>query len=310
MRLICPNCDAQYEVPDEVMPPDGRDVQCSNCGHTWFQVHPDHAEASEEDAPDDDDVSVDDTSPSDIDDDLDGQEMTIAPDETEEETYEEETLKDTEDAPAPPSAQQPRGVDPAVADILREEAAREARARAEEQESLETQPDLGLGEPADDEATRRAREARSRMAKIRGEFLTDEDDYDEEPDATDAAIAATVAMGSRRDLLPDIEEINSTLRSQSDRQGMADSSARDSGEEMPQQVRRGGFRRGFTLTILLFALLALAYAYAPRIAASVPQAAPVLEKYVASVDTARLWLDRQVRGWLQQLDDAAANADR
>ncbi|MDC0135779.1 zinc-ribbon domain-containing protein, partial [Sulfitobacter sp.] len=31
MRLICPNCDAQYEVPDDVMPVAGRDVQCSNC---------------------------------------------------------------------------------------------------------------------------------------------------------------------------------------------------------------------------------------------------------------------------------------
>ncbi|MEP5090684.1 MAG: zinc-ribbon domain-containing protein, partial [Paracoccaceae bacterium] len=41
MRLICPNCDAQYEVPSEVIPEDGRDVQCSNCGDTWFQAHPD-----------------------------------------------------------------------------------------------------------------------------------------------------------------------------------------------------------------------------------------------------------------------------
>ena len=37
MRLICPNCDAQYEVGEGVIPADGRDVQCSNCGHTWFQ---------------------------------------------------------------------------------------------------------------------------------------------------------------------------------------------------------------------------------------------------------------------------------
>lgn len=37
MRLICPNCDAQYEVPDNVIPPEGRDVQCSDCGNTWFQ---------------------------------------------------------------------------------------------------------------------------------------------------------------------------------------------------------------------------------------------------------------------------------
>ncbi len=37
MRLICPNCDAQYEVDAGMIPASGRDVQCSNCGRTWFQ---------------------------------------------------------------------------------------------------------------------------------------------------------------------------------------------------------------------------------------------------------------------------------
>ncbi|OOY16881.1 zinc-ribbon domain-containing protein [Thioclava sp. DLFJ4-1] len=37
MRLVCPNCGAQYEVDDAVIPDGGRDVQCSNCGHGWFQ---------------------------------------------------------------------------------------------------------------------------------------------------------------------------------------------------------------------------------------------------------------------------------
>ena len=36
MRLTCPNCDAQYVVPAAAIPADGRDVQCSNCGHIWF----------------------------------------------------------------------------------------------------------------------------------------------------------------------------------------------------------------------------------------------------------------------------------
>ncbi len=48
MRLTCPNCDAQYEVPDEVIPTAGRDVQCSNCGKTWFQHHPDHLPEEED----------------------------------------------------------------------------------------------------------------------------------------------------------------------------------------------------------------------------------------------------------------------
>ena len=40
MRLTCPNCSAQYEVPVEAIPPAGRDVQCSACQHTWFESGP------------------------------------------------------------------------------------------------------------------------------------------------------------------------------------------------------------------------------------------------------------------------------
>src|SRR3990167_3607508 len=41
MRLVCPNCDAEYEVDASVIPQSGRDVQCSNCGTAWFQIAPD-----------------------------------------------------------------------------------------------------------------------------------------------------------------------------------------------------------------------------------------------------------------------------
>ena len=37
MRLVCPNCVAQYEVADGTIPDSGRDVQCANCNHIWFQ---------------------------------------------------------------------------------------------------------------------------------------------------------------------------------------------------------------------------------------------------------------------------------
>lgn len=38
MRLICPNCDAQYEIDPDLVPPGGRDVECSSCGKLWFQT--------------------------------------------------------------------------------------------------------------------------------------------------------------------------------------------------------------------------------------------------------------------------------
>lgn len=37
MRLICPNCDAQYEIDGALVPVKGRDVECSACGQVWFQ---------------------------------------------------------------------------------------------------------------------------------------------------------------------------------------------------------------------------------------------------------------------------------
>jgi predicted Zn finger-like uncharacterized protein len=37
MRLVCPKCEAQYEVGEDAIPLAGRDVQCSDCGHGWFQ---------------------------------------------------------------------------------------------------------------------------------------------------------------------------------------------------------------------------------------------------------------------------------
>jgi resuscitation-promoting factor RpfA len=46
MRLVCPNCDAKYEVPEDAIPETGRDVQCANCGHAWFQMRSRAAEAA------------------------------------------------------------------------------------------------------------------------------------------------------------------------------------------------------------------------------------------------------------------------
>ncbi|EKE43743.1 hypothetical protein OCGS_2077 [Oceaniovalibus guishaninsula JLT2003] len=50
MRLTCPNCRAEYEVDEAVIPPAGRDVECSACDHTWFQ-RPVAASSPEPDLP-------------------------------------------------------------------------------------------------------------------------------------------------------------------------------------------------------------------------------------------------------------------
>ena len=38
MRLVCPNCKANYEIPLHAVPISGREVKCDSCGHSWFQT--------------------------------------------------------------------------------------------------------------------------------------------------------------------------------------------------------------------------------------------------------------------------------
>ncbi|WP_298860328.1 zinc-ribbon domain-containing protein [uncultured Sulfitobacter sp.] len=280
MRLICPNCDAQYEVPDDVMPVAGRDVQCSNCGQTWFQHHPDHTPSDGE-----------------------GLKDTPAPD--------EETAPPPPPPPPPAAAPTRKQLDPAVADILRQEAeAEQAARRSAQSEGLESQPDLGMDledSSYEDEAERRAREARDRMARLRGNETPEvQAAGGAKPGAEGATTAA--ALGSRRDLLPDIEEINSTLRSGSARTG-AGAADLDPEFEAPSHSRsRRGFRTGFITILLIFAVLAIVYVSAPRLSAAVPALEAPLQSYVSLVNQGRSWLDTKVQGLLKSLDSAAAGS--
>ncbi|MEZ5716817.1 MAG: zinc-ribbon domain-containing protein [Paracoccaceae bacterium] len=345
MRLICPNCGAQYEVPDDVIPASGRDVQCSNCGDTWFQKHPsldrDLAEDLEQPLDeahwqDDGDAGPAPDTPELEDDWAEAAEEERAEDETEpklaedddeddwaepepaaEDVFEDEAPEDWRAEPAQPPEPEPplesdwgdfadddeeededdepaapppppqRTLAPEVRDVLREEAEHEMRARAEDGAGLETQPDLGLDEAPLDEAGRREREARLRMARMRG--LPDEE-------AAMGSEAALAAHASRRDLLPDIDEINSTLRKDSERVAAEGADA----PAAPAEAK--GFSRGFRSIVLLAVLAIVVYVFATQIGDLVPQAKAPLAAYVAWVDAGRVWLDRQVLALTQYLD--------
>ena len=46
MILTCPSCGTQYVVKDGAIPPDGRQVRCASCKHSWHQ-EPEPSEAAQ-----------------------------------------------------------------------------------------------------------------------------------------------------------------------------------------------------------------------------------------------------------------------
>lgn len=210
---------------------------------------------------------------------------------------EPETELATEDEPEPEQTTfvgtPRRPADAAALDILREEAEREmSQRRALPPEALETQADLGL----DDIRNRRtpSRALRARMAHL-GEEMPEEPDKPESARQDGDAFSRLISTPTpaprpqsetaedayeepRRDLLPDIDEINSTLR-------------REKGAEQEEAVKRSGFRTGFLIVLFLTVAAVFAYAQAPAIARALPQAEPTMISYVDWANGVRDWVD-------------------
>ena len=303
MRLVCPNCEAKYEVPEDAIPDSGRDVQCANCGHAWFQmpsrvgataveavsasaegplaepvgdlvakavpepeapgaIRPDDAPAATRP------VEADAVTGSAMAETASGRADMQASESVSEPLTKAEPEIEPETAPVV-AATPAYAVDASVLAILREEAEREAEARRAEARPLETQPDLGLDA---------AMPARQRPALVAsdGALLGGVEDAASKPSA-------------RRDLLPDVEEINSTLRPSEVSQ------VADDGQASVAQRDGRGFRSGFLVVMTLAIIGAAIYLLSPQLSAMVPALAGPLDAYVGAVDSLRLSLDGMMR---------------
>lgn len=286
MRLICPNCDAQYEVSAEAIPETGRDVQCSACGHTWFQppmtaapvpeivavpvvppvaeITPDAPVPTAEAALADTDAEIvaamgaalasfDPPLPEDL------------PDDAAEEVAVAAVAPPPEQAPVPRPAPAARSLDDTMMAVLREEAEREVRARAHDEPVIEIQQDLAL-------------EAATAAVVPRRVVPFDR------PASGGEVEARLRPQAKGRELLPDIEEINSTLSPMTN-------PVADGLHLAGTAPRRGSFGRGFMLMILLGMIALTVYVTAPRIAQRFPAAAAPVNAYVGGVDSLRVKLD-------------------
>ncbi|QBY01666.1 hypothetical protein E2K80_13790 [Rhodophyticola sp. CCM32] len=284
MRLTCPNCSARYEVDDDMIPAEGRDVQCSNCSTTWFQ--PGLRSASE---------AIPGASAEDIAPDYhpsNGEEPPLQEDgPAEDGTLPGEDSQTDGESAEPADAPSRRELDPSLRELLREEAEREERLRRSA--TVETQEEMALNEADPQTTTSRADHP-----------LNDVDEnFDDE--VLDDMIRATGSSKSRRDLLPDIEEINSTLRATGDRSANEhETSDVETLDEAPR--RRRGAQFGFALIFLITVGMVVIYSNAGQIGDRLPQLRPALQSYVAQVNAIRFWLDDVAHGVLQGEGDIAA----
>lgn len=323
MRLVCPNCDAQYEVEDGAIPEAGRDVQCSNCGHAWFQLPPDlEAEVEAEEAlfgapqgkqapkpassqtlakplaaeqgatnawDDDANVEEDETASVDYEDVPDNRAPAAdgaVPSATAIRGKPAAAPAGTVAAEQVPQPTPPRrGLDESLLNVLREEAERESAVRrSETPRPLESQTELGLEETTG--AASAAKAVRDRLARLRGQ--------ETEPETVQKPTA-------RRDLLPDIEEINSTLRSSTENRSGDEAAMDEAEKETPKS--NTGFRSGFSLMLLIAVLLIATYLAAPKMAEQFPASKGALEGYVAAVDAGRIWLDDAMHNAISALQN-------
>lgn len=257
MRLICPNCDAHYEVGDDAIPESGRDVQCSACGTAWFQsptyVRPEALAFTKPAA------------------------------------WQDEELNSTEEAGTvsfPTQTQAPaptrKGADDEMLEVLRQEAAYEAKVRAREHATLESQPDLGL-----------------RNANKVSEPASAPDT----PDDTAAEAAQARKQASRR-ALPDIDDISSTL------QPVTHPRRHAAGEDrLPptDEAESRGFTTGFIMVTSAVIALTAVYIAAPAISDGIPALADILERYTATVDMMRIWISDTVNGLMQSATDSLSS---
>ena len=334
MRLVCPNCDAEYEVDDAAIPRAGRDVQCSNCGHAWFQtrrdVMPKRAGGGGVAG-----LSVPDAGP-----DAGPQpEAVLAAHNSEPAvaagSAAESHGAEVHDAEVYSAAGHDAGVHDAGvhdaevfgaevhdAEVVAPRAASlivEPAQAADADAGAVREPPAAMAAPAprniDDTVLavlreEAAREATARRAEAPPGLETQTEmglapgaDADLRRVARLQAEAdptlQPAAARPRREMFPAIEEINSTLRSSSGRTEAAEPETMFPTEAA--RKARGGFGPGFLTLVLVAAIIVALYVFAPLIGQKVPALTGAAAAYVGAIDAARLWLDSQIRGLIAML---------
>ncbi|SLN29270.1 hypothetical protein ROA7450_01252 [Roseovarius albus] len=346
MRLTCPNCGAQYEVPAEVIPEAGRDVQCSNCNDTWFQPHPD----SEPDIQDESLQAHFARRDS---------ELSGSTEEAEPEIFEQESGSSQEEIATTLNDDMAQSVADAEAELSEtlpdefesDEAAEdlgqvtpnwdepeEVRASTKE-DTAETEdehgPDLEA-EPVHPEPTPAPapRDIDPAIARI----LREEAEWEQEARKKEAAggleVQQDLGLPSPQTALPETETQPRVVQVADRTEAIADEPAYSSRRDLFPDIeeitsslgsdedhvpmrepeassaeKKRGFKSGFLLAVLVFVTATVIYVTADDIGQSFPSMEGAMSSYSDAVDAGRLKLQESasgLKGWFSQMSEPTA----
>lgn len=286
MRLVCPNCEAKYEVPDDAIPDTGRDVQCANCGHAWFQMR---ARAAAVAPP----IAVTVAAPA-----VPKVAEASVPSAPAVELQGGDDVADDGDALADGAVPVQ---DEKVLTILREEAEREAKARREKTRLLDAPRDPeGEAEPRKKVVAKKKDPEPVPVAEPQPAPIPEPAPAPRPapPPMPEIEPEIELKVAARRDLLPDVEEIKSTLQPSDTEEPEFASGLHGDGDG---RERSGAFRSGFLTVITIAILGASVYSSSHWLSAKVPALSGPLSSYVAAVDDLRLQLDGLMRAATLQI---------
>ena len=269
MLLVCPNCEARYEVPEQNIPECGRDVQCSACSMTWFQTSSNLQKSTTEGVKEvlDDDQSS--CFPS-----------------TDYMPLVDNVLNDAYDVEKLPRDEGTRRLKnrlhPTVAEVLKEEAQREVAARATE--ILQTQINT------------RAEK------KIASDFGIKDDEYEGQARSSGDGIVAEKLYGFEERQAKTEQKIkeskNFTTSNNDDTYptvpfGENQKVKKSADENMLQiRIRSRARTKGFLAGLFFVAVCFLVYQNAFALTNLFDPLKPFLERYVTSVDLIRAYSDQ------------------